>query len=735
MIKRSVEGIIGDAVISQFDRFCWVIDGWCFVLSDLDASIRITVESLEGEIISESVTSGPRPDLIQHFPQLSDNNTHGFSFALPAFSLPKCFLVRCHYKDKSMTLAAFSDQKRVEGVIDIKQEYENILRRVSFKSKEKRLNIVVSSLDINSGRGDLYVALGLGFRLEDLGYECLLTTAPIDSDVLVLMLPIYYREISTIKATKKIAWIRNALDEWLQSPSLFFVDGVLCSSVPALERIKKVFNRYSGILRLAAEHELFKPGPGFEGLSLKAVSTINGWKNGRGLFQFENLEDLDLSIFGQLDPELRQHPVANLYKTPVSFFDLPKIYNSAKVCVDSFNQFTAPYGFLNSRVFEALSCGIPVVTSKPDQMDNFHIAGLKFYESIESLKQQIDEIYKSNLFCSAEGNSWEVRAGEFDAFVESIPTTCASKEVAFFPPYLDNPYQLLLYSTLERQGIRGFPVYELEQALSYDALHIHWISPLTQIAHSANQSATHVSFIIRRLQRYIDEGGRLIFTLHNINSHELSFDESLLKEWLIKNSSLVHSLSRDICPEGVVAEIGHYRDFYPDTLERLEARRILGFKDVDRVILVFGQLRRYKETERLLEVLDCPVKFLVVGEPKGVSEDLIAQLSQKTHLVNRRVDDHEVQIFFKAADYFLLLSSCPLNSSSAVLARSFGLPVIAFSGSKVKADIICESVSELRERLNDLSVFDRDQLTKKACLELDWDKLVAPLAEKILSEA
>jgi glycosyltransferase involved in cell wall biosynthesis len=62
-------------------------------------------------------------------------------------------------------------------------------------------------------------------------------------------------------------------------------------------------------------------------------------------------------------------PIAKYYRDPINYFDLPKLYNSARVCVDAFNELTKPYGQINSRVYEALACGLPVVTSKPIKED------------------------------------------------------------------------------------------------------------------------------------------------------------------------------------------------------------------------------------------------------------------------------------------------------------------------------------------------------------------------------
>ena len=75
---------------------------------------------------------------------------------------------------------------------------------------------------------------------------------------------------------------------------------------------------------------------------------------------------------------------------------------------------------------------------------------------------------------------------------------------------------------------------------------------------------------------------------------------------------------------------GHYRGIYPDTL-REEARRRLGLRTDERVILWFGKIKRYKGLPELIaafrEVRLSNVRLLVVGCNEGaLTEEMLREM-------------------------------------------------------------------------------------------------------------
>jgi hypothetical protein len=126
-------------------------------------------------------------------------------------------------------------------------------------------------------------------------------------------------------------------------------------------------------------------------------------------------------------------------------------------------------------------------------------------------------------------------------------------------------------------------------------------------------------------------------------------------------------------------------DWYPESTERLDARRQLGLGEDDFVYLHLGLMRPYKGVSDLLAA------FARVGRPHdrllvaGVFKDddlwreaiEAAAADPRINIVNRRLADEELPIFFGAADVAVLPFRRATTSSSAILALGFGVPVVA----------------------------------------------------------
>jgi beta-1,4-mannosyltransferase len=136
----------------------------------------------------------------------------------------------------------------------------------------------------------------------------------------------------------------------------------------------------------------------------------------------------------------------------------------------------------------------------------------------------------------------------------------------------------------------------------------------------------------------------------------------------------------------VVVPHGHYRDVYPSRPDTQVARRSLGVDGYRPVLLVFGQIRTYKNVPKLVKAwarLAVPrPQLLVAGEP-GRPELEAAIRSEAAghpdaHLLLRFVEDDEVPAFFAAADVVVApyLKRSTLNSGVAILALSFGRPTV-----------------------------------------------------------
>jgi glycosyltransferase involved in cell wall biosynthesis len=103
------------------------------------------------------------------------------------------------------------------------------------------------------------------------------------------------------------------------------------------------------------------------------------------------------------------------------------------------------------------------------------------------------------------------------------------------------------------------------------------------------------------------------------------------------------------------------------------------------VLVFLGVVRGYKGTDDLVEAFrelpDPAARLLIAGQPRG--EGIEARLAaaaaadRRIVLALRHVPDDEIQVWLRAADAVVLPFRDILTSGSAILALSFGRPVIA----------------------------------------------------------
>ena len=130
-----------------------------------------------------------------------------------------------------------------------------------------------------------------------------------------------------------------------------------------------------------------------------------------------------------------------------------------------------------------------------------------------------------------------------------------------------------------------------------------------------------------------------------------------------------------------------FLDHYPVTSDRLDSRQALGIPADATVCLFFGRVEPYKNVPALIEAFRTisasnPSAYLVIA---GACKDakLRAEIEtavpplERAIATLRRLGDDEVSSYFLAAD----VVACPFlettTSGSALLALSFGVPIVA----------------------------------------------------------
>lgn len=320
------------------------------------------------------------------------------------------------------------------------------------------------------------------------------------------------------------------------------------------------------------------------------------------------------------------------------------------------------------------------------------------------------------------------------------------QELHFFPDWRRyNPFQRLLFADLARTGTEPVPVRGLvrhltraTQAGTPGVLNVHWTTPVLRSVVDDRVARRRVEAVTRALADHRAAGGRLVWTVHNVLPHDAVHHEAEveLARALADHADVVHVLTARTAAEtapyyrldpGRTVCIPHssYLGVYPDTVGRDEARRRLGLDGDDRVLLALGQIRPYKGLDRLLDLVarlaveDPRVRLLVAGAlgHQPGSRELGERLASAPGTVSltRRLNDHELQVWMRAADLAVLPYVRVLNSGAFLLAETFGLPVVA-----PRVGALAEREGEAHVRL--FADDDVDQVCRDALRDLVVDR-------------
>jgi beta-1,4-mannosyltransferase len=256
----------------------------------------------------------------------------------------------------------------------------------------------------------------------------------------------------------------------------------------------------------------------------------------------------------------------------------------------------------------------------------------------------------------------------------------------------DNPYHAQLYAALAGLGVE---VHEYSpRALAgddWDVLHLHW--PEFLLGRRPSRAAA--AFVVR-VVRAKRAGRRVVWTVHNLEPHDggrrgraLYRLVSLLVDGVIAHSDASLDAARARYPAlrrrpGTVVPHGHYRDVYPPTDDRDDARRSLGLEPHHRVLLCFGAIRPYKLVDRLLATFartpGDDLRLVIAGRPTPELRPLIEALAALDPRIRLHLDfvpDDDVARWFAAADLVVLPhDGGVLDSGVALLGLSFDRPVL-----------------------------------------------------------
>lgn len=269
----------------------------------------------------------------------------------------------------------------------------------------------------------------------------------------------------------------------------------------------------------------------------------------------------------------------------------------------------------------------------------------------------------------------------------------------------DNPYQKQLYSGLTSLGVpcKGMQGRELtldwlwENKATVKFLHFHWLFGIYDPKSTGLDSIKTRDFLIKVICARL-MGYKIIWTVHNFVSHEPSHLklETFLRKMMARLAhrvvvhceyakGLLHKSWRTPSHKIIVIPHGSYLDYYLNEISMKEARSQLGLEARDFIFLFFGMVRNYKGLRQLfssyaeVQRVNPRAKLVIAGKPfneaiKADIENFSRDHAVQSHL--RFIPDEEVQLFFNAADAVVLPYQNILTSGAALLAFSFGKPLI-----------------------------------------------------------
>jgi len=282
------------------------------------------------------------------------------------------------------------------------------------------------------------------------------------------------------------------------------------------------------------------------------------------------------------------------------------------------------------------------------------------------------------------------------------PGTGDSPRVIIISKVLLNPYVRLLHNGVRAAGIRcqldrdfGLPWLRAHRGL-VDVIHIHWLEMLYLYPRFRQRLRRTLSIIAASLLARM-WGIRLVYTVHNLDPHEQPHPAwARLVNWFIFHFADAIHVHDEVMAARIarrygrrrgvhVIRHGNYIGAYPDACTRKEARERLGIDPVALVYLFLGQVRQYKGIEELMSayaaIRDDTSVLLIAGrardESYGREIEAAAARQKGVRLHLGFVPDEDVQYYMHAADVCVFPYRHVTTSGAAILAFSFGVPIIA----------------------------------------------------------
>lgn len=229
-----------------------------------------------------------------------------------------------------------------------------------------------------------------------------------------------------------------------------------------------------------------------------------------------------------------------------------------------------------------------------------------------------------------------------------------------------------------------------------DVIHFHWLHPYMVCPTLLGSWIRSIRFAFELVCLRLG-GKKLVWTMHNIQSHDAKFPrtERFFRRIVAKafhkivcHSDAAATLAKTTLSvsDSKIVRSPHpsYIDVYPNQLNQQAERDKAGIGSEETVFLFVGRLAEYKGVEELIanfKNLSCEkCRLIVAGKPVddayGEKIRTLANKNGSIELRMGRIPDSELASLMAVADTVVLPFRNILNSGSVVLAMSFAKALI-----------------------------------------------------------
>lgn len=228
--------------------------------------------------------------------------------------------------------------------------------------------------------------------------------------------------------------------------------------------------------------------------------------------------------------------------------------------------------------------------------------------------------------------------------------------------------------------------------------HFHWPSFFYAHRNDSRKTLKYFSRFLLFLAAIKLRGAHILWTAHNLYPHDkggLEFLDIFIRRLMVRLSTkiFVHgpAAHKRLILEFPAAknktveiEHGNWINFYPNQIDLTQARKQLTVRPDVFIYLFIGICKEYKNLIHLVETfqgIKGDSMLLIAGKFQSVRFfRQVADAAKKDNRIrinNGFIEDQNLQIYLNACDMVVLPYAESLTSGAAMLAISFGKPVIA----------------------------------------------------------